>query len=319
MTTNTDRIIQALHQWPGLDDDELERRADVHPRQQVNQICRRLEQQGVLKRIIGTNGKIGNVLLGSQAPTSLASPSGPSTPERFTSFRPSGFVAELDRDNRNAVETAADVSSTFFVIPCSSTKVSSLAARETGPSLLKVLPPALAQRLRHARDAMRVPAHIDETTLLPAWRRYGGTLYQTAARALADAEDRRLNVLIVSGGYGLVLADEPIGYYDALFRLSSWPRGLLEEILTDYAQSRKLSNVRAITSSTGDYRKLLTRVRWAAAGIDDALLLSPRAGPGAMVLSPRAQGEALSALLQGKMDASWSSSDGLRLDVQRLA
>ena len=78
-------------------------------------------------------------------------------------------------------------------------------------------------------------------------------------------------MLIVSGGYGLVLADEPIGYYDALFRLSSWPRGLLQEILIEYAQSRKLRNVRAITSSTGDYRKLLAHVRWAAAGIDDAL------------------------------------------------
>ena len=276
MTTNTDRIIQALRQSPGLDDDELERRADVHPRQQVNQICRRLEQQGALARIVGTNGKIGNVLLGGQAPT--ASPSGPPPPERFTSLRPPRFASELDRDNHRAVEIAADVSSTLFIIPCSSTKVSSLAAQETGPSLLKMLPPALSQRLRHARDAMRLPARVDETTLLPAWRRYSGTLYQTAARALADAEDR-LNVLIVSGGYGLVLADEPIGYYDALFRLSSWPRGLLQEILIEYAQSRKLRNVRAITSSTGDYRKLLAHVRWAAAGIDDALLLAPMLGP----------------------------------------
>src|SRR2546430_9022374 len=149
MTTNTDRIIQALRQSPGFDDDELERRADVPPRQQVNQICRRLEQQGALKRIVGTNGKIGNVLLGGQAPT--ASPSGPPTPERFTSSKPSALLSELDGDDHRSVEIAADLSPTLLIIPCSSTKVSSLAARETGPSLLKMLLPALAERLRHAR------------------------------------------------------------------------------------------------------------------------------------------------------------------------
>jgi hypothetical protein len=317
MTTNTDRIIQVLSQWPGIDDDELARRANVHPRQQVNQICRRLEQQGVLRRIVGTNGKIGNVLVGTQAQTSFASPPEP-TVRRITTPSPSGFVSELIREDRSAVERPTDVASTLFIIPCSSSKVSTLAAGETGPSLLKMLPPALAQRLRHARDAMRLRAHVDETTLLPAWRRYSGILYQTAARALAGAADVRLNVLIISGGYGLVLADEPIGYYDAVFRLSSWPRGLLEDILIHYAQSRMLRNVRAIASSTGDYRKLLARVRWAAAGVDDALLLSPHGGPGAMVLVPRAQGEALTALLRGSMDATWSSSDGLRLDIQRL-
>lgn len=31
MTTSTDRIIQPLRQWPGLDDDELARRANVIP------------------------------------------------------------------------------------------------------------------------------------------------------------------------------------------------------------------------------------------------------------------------------------------------
>jgi hypothetical protein len=238
-----------------------------------------------------------------------------------TSRNTAGMVQTRNQAERDRIAAGIkhDVSSTLFIIPCSSAKVSPLAAQETGPSLLKILPPALAQRLRDARDAMRVPAHVDETTLLPAWKRYSGTLYQSAVRALADAADLRLNVLIVSGGYGLVLADEPIGYYDALFRLSSWPRGLLEEILIDYAQNRKLRTVRAIASSTGDYRKLLARVGWAAAGVDDALLLSPRAGPGAMVLSPRAQGEALAALLQGSVSASWLSSDGLRLDIQRLA
>ncbi len=38
-----------------------------------------------------------------------------------------------------------------------------------------------------------------------------------------------------------------------------------------------------------------------------------------MVLSPRAQGEALTALLRRTMGVSWSSSDGLQLDFHRMA
>jgi hypothetical protein len=90
---------------------------------------------------------------------------------------------------------------------------------------------------------MRDRAHVDETTLLPAWRRYTGGLYKAAAQALASIEEHGLNTLIVSGGHGLVLAGEPIGNYDAIFRLSSWPRGLLEEVLTAYVRRRKLRTV----------------------------------------------------------------------------
>jgi hypothetical protein len=164
---------------------------------------------------------------------------------------------------------------------------------------------------------MRARARLDETTLVPAWKRYTGSLYQAAGPALADVEARGLNMLIISGGYGLVLSNEPIRNYNALLRLASWPRGLLDEVLLDYVRSHQLRAVRAITSSTGDYRKLVERVRWAAGGVEDAMLLCPRRGPGAMVLSPRAQGEALAELLRGTMDANWSSSDGLRIDVHR--
>jgi len=231
MTTNTDRIIEALRRWPGLDDDALERQADVHPRQQVNQICRRLEQQGILQRIIGANGKIGNVLVESRAATSVAAAT--VRPERPASPTLPRLVSASHADHSHAVDLVSDPSSTLFIIPCSSAKESRSGARGTGPSLLDALSPALAHRLKDARDATRARARVDETTLVPAWQRYGGTLYRAAARALSDVQDRGLDMLIVSGGYGLVLAREPIGIYDAIFRLSSWPRGLLEEVLID--------------------------------------------------------------------------------------
>ena len=102
MMTNTDRIIEALRRWPGLDDDALERRADVHPRQQVNQICRRLEQQGILQRIIGANGKIGNVLVGSRTVTSVAAET--DGPERPASPTPSRLVLAPRADHGHAVD-----------------------------------------------------------------------------------------------------------------------------------------------------------------------------------------------------------------------
>jgi len=48
------------------------------------------------------------------------------------------------------------------------------------------------------------------------------------------------------------------------------------------------------------------------------MLLSPEEVPGAMVKSPRAQGEALSRLLRGEIDPSWVSSDGLHLNSTSL-
>jgi len=61
--TNTDRILRALRtSGVPLDDDELARTCGIRPRQQVNQICRRLEAQGLVQRIVGGDGKIVNVL-----------------------------------------------------------------------------------------------------------------------------------------------------------------------------------------------------------------------------------------------------------------
>ena len=62
MTTNSDRVIEALRRSPGLDDDELAREAAVEPKE-VNQICRYLEILGRLRRTPGTDGKIVNILI----------------------------------------------------------------------------------------------------------------------------------------------------------------------------------------------------------------------------------------------------------------
>lgn len=65
MLTNEDRIVETLKRWPRLDDDQLADQAGVQPRQQVNQICRRLQDRGELRRTLGPDGKIVNMLIGA--------------------------------------------------------------------------------------------------------------------------------------------------------------------------------------------------------------------------------------------------------------
>jgi DNA-binding GntR family transcriptional regulator len=60
--TNAERIISVLRERDRLDDDELSTKAGVSPRQTVNQICRRLESQGMLVRSRRAGGKIINRL-----------------------------------------------------------------------------------------------------------------------------------------------------------------------------------------------------------------------------------------------------------------
>lgn len=61
MATLGDRILEAIRYAP-LDDDVLARRLGVAQRQSVNQAARRLEAQGLLRRIPGPDGKIVNAL-----------------------------------------------------------------------------------------------------------------------------------------------------------------------------------------------------------------------------------------------------------------
>lgn len=58
--TNIERVLEAIKRNTGRDDDELSVMLSIRPRQQVNQICHKLEKQGQIVREIGRNGKIVN-------------------------------------------------------------------------------------------------------------------------------------------------------------------------------------------------------------------------------------------------------------------
>jgi hypothetical protein len=153
---------------------------------------------------------------------------------------------------------------------------------------------AWPQDLRDARTRVLATAQADASHVLPAWRRYTGTFYQHARPALANAVTSG-NVVIISGGYGIARADEPIGWYDKMLQLSDWPAGLLEAALIGEAQRCGTQTVVAFASATTDYAKLLRRTPWAQAGIDARLITVTGITGGAMSEVPRRLGQAFSA------------------------
>ena len=315
-TTNEERIIARLRDRPGLDDDELSKATGISPRQQVNQICRRLESRGLVRREPGARGKIVNFLRDPGALRSSAS-SGeaivPTAPLERSIYRSHG---QQEQAVPGALE--CDPVTTLFIFPCSGSKERRQGVRTQGPSILDQLPPLLGQRLADARMQVRARAHVDETSLIPAWQRYTGSLYQAGRDAIEAALEAGVHMIIVSGGYGLVLAAEPIGYYETVFKNSWWPNRVLDEVILEYLCRHRLRAVRAIASATTEYAKLLRQVNWHSVELADAVLLTPEETTGAMVKSPRAQGEALSMLLQGKIGKNWVSSDGLHLTSTSL-
>jgi Peroxide stress protein YaaA len=314
---NTDLIIAALQRWPDLDDDELAQRADVSPRQQVNIICRRLKQRGFLKRLTGPRGKIVNRLTGIHQ---TGTPVIPSNPPRSSTKSVPATAKAISTPANPAIRLASAPADTLIIIPCSGRKSDGSESSDDGGSLLGELPDILARRLVAARRAVAGIAHLDESTLMPAWRRYSGTLYQSARLGFERAQDTRWfqHLLILSGGYGIVRAVDPIGTYDLAMEENRWPPGLLQEVIETYARRHKIRRTLAIVSETTGYARVLRKVAWRRAGISDAVLLTPEASTGAMVKAPRAIGEALVTMMAGGLDPSWRSSDGLQLLTRQL-
>jgi hypothetical protein len=62
--TTADRVLELLRVTrKSLDDDELAGRLQVSPRQTINQVCRKLERDGHIRRLNGPHGKIVNQLV----------------------------------------------------------------------------------------------------------------------------------------------------------------------------------------------------------------------------------------------------------------
>ena len=306
---NASRIVEALRKRPDLDDDALSIRSGVKPRQQVNIICRQLEQRGLVKRFVGPAGKILNRLTDQTASIELAEHARPTT------------KSAQSAPAKEPLRLRPLTPETLVIIPCSGRKATGSRVGSPMAVLLDDLPVELARRLVLARKALAAKAHLNESTLMPAWRRNSGMLYQAAfpSRDGSSLHPSLKHLLILSGGYGILRAADAIGTYDLAMREAFWPRGLLQEVIEAYARHHQLHRAVAFASETTDYAKVLRKVDWGSAGVTDAVLLSPPPSTGAMVKAPRAIGEALRTSMADGLTDSWRSSDGLRLVLHRLS
>jgi hypothetical protein len=215
---------------------------------------------------------------------------------------------------------------TLLLIPCSGAKQPG-SKPSNALSILSVLDPARANALKDARAKLgekikegKKPkeAPVDEKTLMPAYLRYSGQLYEHGCTSIGGAVAAGQRILIVSGGYGLLLADEPIGIYNKRFTLSDWPGDLLEGCILDYARHNGIRSIIAVMSRTTDYAKLIRRVNWSKAGLEASLVSPVSHGDGALRKVPCAQGQAVAALINTGLDQAWRSSDSLSLKTENL-
>jgi hypothetical protein len=187
---------------------------------------------------------------------------------------------------------------------------------QRGDSILDLLSTDLGTRLVEARRNVAPRASLDDRWLLPACRRYSGTLYKSAGDDIASAPPS----VVISGGYGLVLATEPIGMYERAFSMRDWPAGLLGDCLTELAEQLHLNKAVAFCATTTAYGQLVRSTPWRRHRIDALLVtVEVQQRGGAQVLVPRALGRALSRYVRGTPFDDAIGGDGVRVVVEGLS
>lgn len=305
---NADRVLLVIRRQPGISDGELVQATGVQPHQQVNQICRRLASTGQIERRLNADGLIGNF------PVADGESSGAELPQLGAS-RPLAPAVMSPKPVPRLAPGMPGVDRALILIPCSGSKARGGRADLSDPSVAALLDPVSRRALLEARDRLREAAKVDESLLMPAWQRYTGALY-AASQAMQQAVESDSPPVILSGGYGLVLATEPIGWYERRFSLKDWPAGLLADCLDQIVGRTKASAVVSFCSTSTGYGDFVRRYRSRASVPVREVTANMGGRGGAMVLVPRASGEALDAYLRGELADGWQSSDGLRITVR---
>lgn len=105
------RVLEELRRsGVALDDDELARRLGVSPRQTINQVCRRLERAGRLRRYAGSAGKIVNDLRRADGQSAVETIGVDWAPDVLEPVRDGGPPAAGDsREQRHAERVMLDL------------------------------------------------------------------------------------------------------------------------------------------------------------------------------------------------------------------
>lgn len=136
---------------------------------------------------------------------------------------------------------------------------------------------------------------------MPAWQRYTGYFYQAAKSSLPNAVSANANIAILSGGYGVVHPEEPIGWYDRMLKKKDWPTHVLERALIAEAMRVGAQDVVAFAAKSSPYATIIRRTEWQRAGIRRAVLVTVDgvSGGNARREVPRALGAAFSTFWSG--------------------
>ena len=310
--TNRERILNLIRSNPGLTDSEIRRKTGIQTHQQVNQICRKLVGEGLVRRSPGREGKLVNLPVKQDSyfhPTESIWPRAKATTH----------LRRKTSDWNTTEVPLLLLSQTLFVIPCSGSKRDRNGClSRPDVSILNTLPQRLATELTAQRAMNAAMARVDESRLVPAAERYTGYLYQAAGSTFDDFIAAGAHVVIISGGYGVVLAEEPIGWYEQQFRNSMWPNGLVGRSLAAYAEEVNANTIVGLFSATTEYWKAFRKTQWPES-VAQVFQLSPETTTGALVKAPRAQGEALKEIARHhRLRAGWKSGDGLQMLVCRV-
>jgi hypothetical protein len=204
----------------------------------------------------------------------------------------------LHEDSGSELLETIDRRSALILLSCSGDKALGGIHRAAAPGS------PWPRDLQQARSRLAGAAGVDEGQLMPAWQRYTGSFYQSAGSALAEAVSVGAHVAILSGGYGVVHADEAIGWYDRQLNPAEWPPGVLEDALISEAARVGAQDVVAFVARTTGYARIIRRTPWRRAGIRRAVLVTViSSGGGAMVKVPRDLGIAFRAFWSGLPDA----------------
>lgn len=158
------------------------------------------------------------------------------------------------------------------------------------------------QELAAARVRVLASAETDLSTVMPAWRRYTGLFYRHARPALESAAAAG-RLVIISGGYGVVRADELIGWYDKRLCLADWPPGLLETVLINEARRIDAPTAVVFAPAATQYADLVRVTPWGNAGMT-AYLVTVTDPRGSVTLATlRGMGQAFGAFWNGSHDA----------------
>lgn len=198
----------------------------------------------------------------------------------------------------------------LLIFPCSASKKGSDLRREIPTAAItdfishetaEILSSAQARLSRDPRDEIWFDRR---TRLSPGLALYTGNQYKVPnfRERILDAILAGTHCLILSGGYGLIRAEEPIHLYAAeITQTRKYWADVIPEVLSEYIQRNDIRRVFIGCSSS--YSAILKKKGWAGKAVVYWCIPKLRRGEGgAMVKVPKLTGEAIVNLIDDRFD-----------------